>query len=313
MIQTSAGIPSEVRERIVSVAAELFEQSGRQAMPTVDAVRRVARVDMNAASTVMREWRRAQTAQATQVAVSVPEVVQQASSVALATIWLQAQELANESLRSAQAAWELERGELDAMRKELAEAFERQAGELDAAGVALEAQKLASVQQGQELAGVRLELGEALSRTDKAEARIAEIELRAAELRSELDRAHADVDRLHGECDQVREKAAAEVEAAQAAADTVRVDLVKLQAKAEAIEQAHAAQSKQAGADLHQAVERITQAQTEREDAAKAAAEARERAAGLAGQLQAVQEHNAALLAVIKPQAQSLPGLGAKP
>ena len=50
MIQTSAGIPSEVRERIVSVAAELFEQSGRQAMPTVDAVRRVARVDMNAGS-----------------------------------------------------------------------------------------------------------------------------------------------------------------------------------------------------------------------------------------------------------------------
>ena len=57
MIQTSAGIPSEVRERIVSVAAELFEQSGRQAMPTVDAVRRVARVDMNAASAVMKAGR----------------------------------------------------------------------------------------------------------------------------------------------------------------------------------------------------------------------------------------------------------------
>lgn len=313
MIQISAGIPSEVCERIVSVADDFFEQSGRQVMPTVDAVRRVARVDMNAASAVMRGWRRAQMAQATPVAVSVPEVVQQASSAAVAAIWLQAQELAKESLRSAQAAWEVERGELDAMRKELAEAFERQASELEAAGVALEAQKLASVQQGQELGGVRLQLGDALSRADKAEARIAEIELRAAELRVELDRAHADVDRLHGECDQVREKATAEVEAAQAAADSVRVDLVKWQAKTEAIEQAHAEQSKQAGVDLHQAVERMTQVQAERDDAAKAAAEARERAAGLAGQLQAVQEHNAALLAVIKPQAEPLPGLGAKP
>ncbi len=235
MTQAATAIPSEVRERIVSVAAELFEQSGRQAMPTVDAVRRVARVDMNAASAVMREWRRAQTSQAAPVAVSVPEVVQQASSVAVVAIWLQAQELANESLRSAQAAWEVERAELDAMRQELAEAFERQAGELDAAGVALEAEKVVSVQQGQELAGVRLKLGDALSRADKADAQ------------------------------------------------------------------------------LHQAVERMTQAQAERDDAAKAAAEARERAAGLAGQLQAVQEHNAALLAVIKPQAEPLPGLGAKP
>ena len=50
MTQAATAIPSEVRERIVSVAAELFEQSGRQAMPTVDAVRRVARVDMNAGS-----------------------------------------------------------------------------------------------------------------------------------------------------------------------------------------------------------------------------------------------------------------------
>ena len=35
--------------------------------------------------------------------------------------------------------------------------------------------------------------------------------------------------------------------------------------------------------------------------------EARERAAGLAGQLQAMQEQNAALLAAIKPQAEPRP------
>ena len=47
--QSSATIPADVRERIIAAAADLFEQSGRQAMPTVDAVRRSARVDMNAA------------------------------------------------------------------------------------------------------------------------------------------------------------------------------------------------------------------------------------------------------------------------
>ena len=221
-VQLSIAIPSDVRERITTAAAELFEQSGRQAMPTVDTVRRAARVDMNAASAVMKEWRRAQTAQAAPVAVSVPESVQQASSVAVAAIWLQAQELANESLRSAQATWGVERGELDAMRQELAEAFECQAIELDAAGAALATERAALAQQGQELVSVHKQLADALSRADKAEAEA----LRSAE--------------------------------------------------------------------------RMNQAQTERDDAAKVAAEARERAAGLAGQLQVLQEQNAALLAVFK-------------
>ena len=136
MIPASTTIPADVRERIVSAAAELFEQSGRQVMPTVDAVRRAARVDMNAASSVMKEWRRAQTAQAAPLVVAVPEPVQQAGTAAVTAIWLQAQELANESLRTAQTAWETERSELDALRQEMAEAFERQAMELEAAGQA---------------------------------------------------------------------------------------------------------------------------------------------------------------------------------
>lgn len=305
MTQASTAIPADVRERIIAAAADLFEQSGRETMPTVDAVRRAARVDMNAASAVMKEWRRAQTAQAAPVAV--PESVQQASSAAVATIWQQAQELANESLRSAQAAWETERGELDAMRQELAEAFERQAAELDAAGASLETERAAAAQQAQELAAVRQQLAEAVSRADKAEARIDEIEHRAADLRDELDRAHADADRLCTENTEARQQAAAKVEAANAATDAARAELVKVQAKAEAIEQTHTEQRKQAVTEAHRAAERMTKAQTERDDATKAAAEARERAAGLAGQVQAMQVQNAALLAAIKPQGEPKP------
>ena len=86
-----------------------------------------------------------------------------------------------------------------------------------------------------------------------------------------------------------------------------RAELVKVQAKAEAIEQAHAEQRKQAATEAHRAAEGLTKAQGERDTAAKAAAEARERAAGLAGQLQAMQEQNAALLAAIKPQSEPKP------
>lgn len=290
MIPASTAIPADVRERIVSAASELFEQSGRQDMPTVDAVRRAARVDMNAASSVMKEWRRAQTAQAAPVVVAVPEPVQQAGAAAVAAIWLQAQELANESLRSAQTSWEAERGELDAMRQELAEAFERQAIELDAAGAGLVAEKAAAETQAQELAAVRQQLAEASSRADKADARIAEIEHRATDLRSELDRAHADADRLREEAGQARKQAAVELEAAHAVTDVARAQLVKLQAQAEAAELAHAEQRKQTAVD------------------AKTAAEARERAAGLAGQLQALQEQNSALLAVLKTSAGAKPG-----
>ena len=309
MTQTAAAtahIPADVRERITAAAAELFEQSGRETMPTVDAVRRAARVDMNAASSVMKEWRRAQTAQATPVAVSVPEVVQQASNTAMATMWQQAQQLANESLRNTQAAWETERAELDAMRQELAEAFERQAGELEVAGAALVAESAAVARQVQELTAVRQQLGDASSRADKAEARIDEIELRAAELRAELDRAHTDADRLRIESTEARQHAAAELEAA-------RVDLVKLQAKAEAaaaeLAKAHAATTVATAAadtartELAQAhatatvaaaeVQRTTAAATtaaaERDTARQDAATAREAAAKLEGRFEAMQ------------------------
>lgn len=298
--QLDSDIPADVRDRVIAAAADLFEQTGRETMPTVDAVRRAARVNMSAASAVMKEWRRAQTAQAAPVAVAVPEPVQQASNAVIVTIWQQAQELANESLRSAQTAWEAERVELDAMRQELAEAFEDQAAELDAAGLALETEKTAAEKQAQELATVRQQLAEAVSRADKSDARIAEIEHRAADLRGELDRAHADADRLRAENAQTRQQAATEIETANTAADTARAELAKAQAKAEAIEQAHIEQRKQTTAEIQRADQRMAKTQAERDDAIKAAAEARERAAGLGGQLQAMQEQNAALLDAFK-------------
>ena len=109
MNQPIVAIPSDVREKIFQVADDLYAQANKQSFPTVDNVRRIARVDMNAASAVMRDWRRAQTAQASPVAVQVPDAVVQANNQVMVTLWTQAQELANESLRSAQSAWDAER------------------------------------------------------------------------------------------------------------------------------------------------------------------------------------------------------------
>lgn len=127
----SNGIPSDVRDRIIAAAQELAERDGR--LPTVDAVRRQARVDMNSASAIMREWRRAQTVRAAPVAVAIPDAVQAKASESLAALWLAAQELANASLRAAQSAWDIERQELEALRAELSQAFEAQTLELEQA------------------------------------------------------------------------------------------------------------------------------------------------------------------------------------
>ena len=48
----------EIRDRILAAAGQLFEQSGRKELPTVDAVRKLSKTSMNDASAVMREWRR---------------------------------------------------------------------------------------------------------------------------------------------------------------------------------------------------------------------------------------------------------------
>jgi chromosome segregation ATPase len=274
-------IPSDVRERIVSAANALYEQAGRETFPTVDQVRRAARVDMNAASAVMREWRRQQTAQAAPVAVTIPEVVQSAHNQALAALWMQAQELANESLRTAQTAWETERGELDAMRQEKAQASELE--EVQGRAIQMQhAAEAAAEAHRKELEGLRAELAAATTKAERAEARVAEIEKRADGLQIELTRAHHDADQVRSEIEALRRDSTAEIE-------RLRSELASARAKAEAAEETHQAQRKAAASEAHRAAELLTKAQAEREAARQQAGEAR-------------QAQNAALLATLKPK-----------
>lgn len=282
-------IPADVRERIIDAATALYEQSGKATFPTVDAVRRAARVDMNAASSVMKDWRRAQTAQAAPVVVAVPEAVQQAGDAALATVWTYAQDQANEALRAAQSAWEAERAELDTMRQELAEAFEGQARELETAQATIEqlraelADANARIERDAEAASLLQSENQGLrADVEKAAARTEEIEGRVTDLRTELNHAHAEADRVRSELAEARRVATADIDAANKRAEGSHNELAKAHARAEA-------QSEQ-----------INRAQAERDEARKLAAEAREAGAKLAGQLEATQTQNAALLAAMK-------------
>lgn len=329
-------IPAQMKEKIFNSANELYEQLGKEKFPTVDQVRRHAQVDMNAASSVMRDWRRSQTAQAAPVAVLVPDAVVQANQQVITALWSQAQELANESLRAAQSAWDVERNELDEMRQELAQAYESQAVELDQLKSQYAASELANQEAAKlaamELSGVKADLAQALTKAERAEAQAGEIERRATDLRSELDKAHEEMEQLRGDL----ALALARAERAEAQAgeiehrandlkgelDRSHADLDKLRSeladhqrglnvalserdetktsltKAVATAEAQAeAHNNQRNASAKELLK-----QTEQKEAAlKEAATAREHAAELSGKLAAVQEQNAAILSRLVP------------
>ena len=170
MVQMS----KEVRDRIFAAADDLYEQGGREGFPTVDAVRKAARVNMNDASAAMKEWRRAQTSQASPLAVQVPELVMQAAQSFVGSLWAQAQELANES----------------------------QAVELEQAASRLTALEKSEATAKADVADLRGKVAEVGERAATSEARASELRAEMKELRSEIDAVRAtsakEQDRLSG-------------------------------------------------------------------------------------------------------------------
>lgn len=190
MNQTPA-IPVETKDRIIRTATELKAELGK--LPSVDQVRRAAKVDMNAASQVMREWRQTLLAQSSPVVVAIPEQVQQSATAAIAAIWTKAQELANENLRNAQAVWETERAEFDAIRSELSQAYEVQEEQLTLVNHELERAHDLAGKQDQQVALLTSEVAEAKLQAGKLAIRIEDQESLIASLRAELDKAREQV------------------------------------------------------------------------------------------------------------------------
>lgn len=287
--------PTDVRERVITAANELYQQAGRERFPTVDAVRRLSRADMNTVSMLMKEWRQAQTTQAVAVAVMVPEAVSQAHAAALAAMWQQATELANQSLRSAQAGWEAERLDMDDMRAELSASFEAQAAELDTTKVrlnevlaCLESEQIHHASEIERFektsAELKAQLAASAERAHTAEARTIEIERRVADLK-------------------------ATAAAAQDAHKTLAARLDAAVNELAAADQAHADQRK-ATAD------RMIKIEEDLNQARKEAAAAREESARLQGHTEAMKAQAADLMRALADRQDATPDKpvkGAKP
>ena len=293
-------ISSEIRSRIIAAAEQLYQEGGSDRFPTVDQVRRAARADMNTTSIVMKEWRRQQTAAPAIVAVAVPERVQEAMQAALATLWSEAQELANESLAAAKQAWETERADTDALRAELAEAYEHQEGELEATRQQLALMQEQADNEARERERLAQELTESNTRADKAEARLQEIEYRAADLRNELDRSHREADVLRAElaekqrtADSERNTAREKLAAAQEQLDHMAQELATIRARSEAQQSALEAREQNALAQVQDLSKSLDAARLSQQ-------EAREKAAGLAGQLEVLTRQNKELIEALK-------------
>lgn len=319
-------MPKETRDRIYNAANKLYEEAGRAAFPTVDVVRKMAKVNMNDASAVMKEWRHAQTAQAVPVAVLIPDAIQAAANASLSVLWQKAVDLANESLRAAQAGWEVERLEADALSIELGNAYDTQSDELTKS--LEENERLRQEISGLMLAKAAIEsrtveverqLSAANAGTDRAEARAIEIELRAQELRTELNHAHSESAELRLELADVRRATAADMEVMRGAhrtmqekfeaaaektanlLDLARSELVSTKGKAEAV-QAELNMAKDALRVAKQAEQNYRE---QSEQAQRSEASVREKSAKLNGQLEALAEQNAHLLILLKKDGES--------
>jgi colicin import membrane protein len=264
-------LANETRERIFSAADSLYEQAGHTDFPTVDAVRKIARVNMNDASLGMKQWRRAHTLQAAPTLIQVPESVRQASTLALSVLWRDAQQVAEEGLHLARARWETERLESETLHRQLADAFEVQAAEFTAASdeitrLRAEIVKLRSdkADLAKELQAVARDLVSGRAAVEREQVRSEEMCRSAKDLRNELDHSHNEAARLRSELERERKKRTAETA-------EVREALKSTLARVEA----------------------------ERDTAVQCANEARELAAALRGQLDLAKEQTAALLQMV--------------
>lgn len=298
----------EIKERIFAAADELHAASPNGEFPNVEAVRQLSRAGMNNVVEAMKEWRAKQRKQVQAVREPLPAELHGVLQTAGQSLWETAQRLANESLEAARAAFEAEKTDLTELLAQQAAAFEAQTGELEAAQariVELEAQAAAAIEQQQkqadELAELRTQHEDSQRRATLAEQKAQETEHRAAELRAELDRAHQDADRLRQERDEAkarRDQADVRAEEALRQLAAGNAELAGLRAKMAAEAEQHAEQRKRAAEEVHRSAERMTKAESERD-------KAREDAAKLRGELEAVKTQNAALLAALKPAAQS--------
>ena len=283
----------DVKKRIIDAADELFAASETGEYPNVEAVRQRSRAGMNNVVEVMQEWRQNQRKQVQAVREPLPASLHGVLQSMGQNLWETAQQLANESLDTARAAFESEKADLLQLSVEQSEAYETQAAALEAAHL-----RVAELEQLVEVADastqrVTQQLDETsralLSSEQKAilaEQKAEEIERRAADLRAELDHAHAEADRLRIERDKAQDRAAdAEKHAEMANArteqlrETLTGQIEKADSTIEQLRQSLAAQTAKSDSIIEQLRAELTEVRTKADTTEQLHAEQRKRTA----------------------------------
>jgi DNA repair exonuclease SbcCD ATPase subunit len=185
-MDSHADIAQDIVRRVNEAADQLYEEAGRSGFPNVDAVRRRARVNMNHASLVMRDWRHRRIAPTAVLEDALPAALEPGARQLLNAFWHEANMLANSHLQTAQAGWEQERRELEEFRDQIAAAFDSQAGELAAAHQANGSLRNEIAAQQQRLASLEQLAGDARTKSGNAEAALAHAKTQLQELHESL-------------------------------------------------------------------------------------------------------------------------------
>lgn len=211
-------INPEILKRIFAAATQLYDAANRATVPTVSAVRRLAKTSMNDTSEAMKAWRAEQINLTIPTTVSIPEALRHINENALVALWSAAQEQADSALRAAQAGWQAERIAAEAERAQIITDFDEQAEELTAArrAVSEAAVSLADIRVAE--AQVRANLTKRNEECNTLNSEISALERVIAELRGQvaasnqaLDRALNDAHRIQHDLDEARQSTQAEI------------------------------------------------------------------------------------------------------
>jgi chromosome segregation ATPase len=265
-------------------------------------------------SDAMNEWKAKQQATHAPIREPAPTAVATRLEELGADIWAVALELANARLTSEREALEATRVQLETAQQEATELADQLSAELETlqaqhqqATTALQAANATLDQLKQESATLSRQLATTGARAE-------ETTKRADDLKAELQHAHAanqaQRERHTQEMQALQSSLNSSSEALKAkTAEAVRLqaDLTHAQTQAQAAQQQQQALQERHADEIRLMGERLSQAQTEREQALQAASAAREDAAGMRGELEAMRVQNAALLATIAPPVPDTP------
>ena len=256
----------------------------------------------------LKEWKAKQQATNTPIREPAPAAVVTRLEELGADIWAVALELANARLTSEREALEATRQQLETAQQEATELADQLSAELE------------TLQANHQEVIIELEVSNARYKranheNDALSRQLATTEARAEETTKRADDLKAELQHAHTENTAQRQRHTNEVQALQAnltstsdtlktqMAEAVRLqaDLSNAQIQAQAAQQQQQALQERHADEIRLMGERLTQAQTEREQALQAAGATREEAAGMRGELEALRVQNAALLDALKP------------